>query len=167
MATPKSGFHVCFFRERRKPLFCLHLRVSKRLAVRICGMTGRAVPPSRKSITKAVCLMEAVFWKRGGKGEHYKVGNTRHAREAMSDTAAHYESLFHHPGTFVGRQMPSWESGLCLLWQKSFLHGACHPGQSRQTLGPPISVPAKPQLVLALAFTAVTTNATIPCVCQV
>lgn len=44
--------------------FVYHPRVAKRfaiLAVRICGMTGRAVPPSRKSIKKAVCLMEVVF----------------------------------------------------------------------------------------------------------
>lgn len=78
-----------------------------------------------------------------------------------------HKSLLPHPGTLVGRQMPSWESDLCLLWQKSFLPGAYHPGQSRQILGLAISVPAKPQLVLALAFTAVMINATTPCVCQV
>lgn len=46
VATPKSGFHVCYFREQKKKNLCFvyHLKITKRFAVFtviICGMRGR------------------------------------------------------------------------------------------------------------------------------
>lgn len=81
-------------------------------------------------------------WRRALQNRQHKQG-----KPSQTQLPTSHESLFHHHGTLVGRQMPSTDaflwSGLCLLWQKSSLHGARHPGRSRQILGLTISVPCQ------------------------
>lgn len=68
-------------------------------------MLGRSYLPNDQPFWSIDPFVKDTCWwswqhQRGGKGEHYKVGNTRHAREAMSDTAAHLWEPFSPPWYF-------------------------------------------------------------------